>query len=112
MNSISKRKADSETEIYWAALGDVLDPELPISIVDLGLVYGLRFRDGHVEVDLTFTATGCPCMGFITEDIRARLLREPTVDRVTIHEVWNPPWTKARISEAGRSELKRFGVSV
>jgi metal-sulfur cluster biosynthetic enzyme len=97
---------------YWAALGDVLDPELPISIVDLGLVYGLRVNGDHIEVDLTFTAAGCPCIGFIKDDIRERLLQEMGVERVTIREVWNPPWTKARVSAAGRAALKRFGVSL
>ncbi|NIV79289.1 MAG: DUF59 domain-containing protein, partial [Thermoplasmata archaeon] len=53
----------------WEVLHEVLDPELPISLVDLGLIYGLDFEDGVVKVSLTFTATACPCMDFIKEDI-------------------------------------------
>jgi metal-sulfur cluster biosynthetic enzyme len=101
-----------ELEPLWAALAEVLDPELPISLVDLGLIYGVRARAGHVEVDLTFTATACPCMGFIRHDIEERLLREPGVERVTIQEVWDPPWTSERVTRLGREQLKRFGVSL
>ncbi len=87
-----------------------MDPEFPISVVDLGLIYDVRARHGLVEIDLTFTATGCPCMDFIREDVRDRLLREPGVEVVLIHEVWDPPWTPARISPAGRAVLRSHGV--
>lgn len=100
----------ADVRSLWAALGDVLDPELPISIVDLGLVQAVRARGGVVQVELTYTATGCPCMEFIHEDVRARLLREPGVIEVRIRDVWDPPWTSDRISPAGRAMLRRHGV--
>ena len=93
-----------------AVLGEVLDPELPISVVELGLVYGVGFEDGTARVDLTFTATACPCMDFIKQDVSDRIAMEPWVDRVEINEVWDPPWTAARISEEGRRKLARLGV--
>lgn len=99
------------TESLWQALREVNDPEFPISLVDLGLVYGVRRSDGTVEVDLTFTATACPCMDFIEEDVRNRLLAEPDVERVEIHHVWDPPWTRDRMTEHGRATLRRFGVA-
>ena len=92
------------------ALDEVLDPELPISVLELGLVYGVAFEHGTARVDLTFTATACPCMDFIKEDVRDRLAMEPWVEAVEINEVWDPPWTTARISEAGRRKLKALGV--
>ena len=95
----------------WAALRDVMDPELPLSIVDLGLVYGVRARAGVVEVALTYTATGCPCMEFIHDDVRARLLREPGMTEVRIRDVWDPPWSSARISAEGRAALRRHGIA-
>ena len=96
----------------WDALREVMDPEIPVSLVDLGLIYDLR-RDGAcVEVDLTFTATACPCMAFIHYDIQDRLRREPGVDEVRVNEVWSPAWTKTRISPAGRETMRRFGVSM
>jgi metal-sulfur cluster biosynthetic enzyme len=95
----------------WEALRDVRDPEMPISIVDLGLVYGIRAAAGRATVDLTFTATGCPCMEFIEHDIRERLLREPDVEEVEIRVVWDPPWTRARMTEEGRAILRTMGVA-
>ena len=99
------------TETLWAALKEVQDPEFPISLVDLGLIYDIRRKEGVVEVDLTFTATACPCMEFIRTDIRERLLQEADVEDVRINEVWDPPWTAARMTEEGRAVLRRFGVA-
>ena len=95
----------------WSALKEVLDPEIPISLVDLGLIYAVREEGPRVEVDVTFTATACPCMDFIREDIRTRLLQEPDVERVDINEVWDPPWTVERVTPEGREALRRFGVA-
>ena len=94
----------------WAALGEVLDPEIPISLVDLGLIYALEWDGGRVRVDLTYTATGCPCMEFIREDVCDRLQCEPWIDTVEIREVWDPPWTSERISPDGRRRLRALGV--
>ncbi len=99
------------TASVWAALKEVMDPEFPISLVDLGLIYDVRRRGRTIEIDLTFTATACPCMEFIHEDIRARLLREEAIDDVQINQVWDPPWTADRITEEGRKVLKSFGVA-
>ena len=101
---------DDGAAALCAALDEVLDPELPISVMELGLVYGVAFENGTARVDLTFTATACPCMDFIKQDVRDRLAQEPWVESVEINEVWDPPWTTARISEAGRRKLKRLGV--
>lgn len=100
------------TAAVWDCLREVLDPEIPISLVDLGLVYGLEVRGGTALVRLTFTATACPCMEFIREDVQDRLLAEAWLDRVEIEEVWDPPWTTDRITPEGRAELSRLGVGV
>ncbi len=102
---------DDPLQATWDALGEVLDPEMPISLVDLGLIYGLELEGGVVKIQLTFTATACPCMEFIREDIRDRLEPEPWVDRVEIEEVWSPPWTTNMITPEGRAKLKRYGVT-
>ena len=95
----------------WDALRDVMDPELPISIVDMGLIVDLVCRNGIVDLKLTFTAMGCPAMEFIMDDIRERLLREPGIQQVNIEIVWEPVWTKARLSEEGIDILRTWGVS-
>ena len=74
-------------EALWDALREVNDPELPISIVDMGLVVSLERRERVVALKLTFTAMGCPAMEMIMDDIRARLLREPGVEQVDIEIV-------------------------
>jgi metal-sulfur cluster biosynthetic enzyme len=105
--------ADAPPDVarLWVALKDVRDPELPISLVDLGLIYDIRRAGARVEIDMTFTATACPCMGFIKFDIEERLLQEEDVDDVIIHVVWDPPWTRARMTEEGRAILRQFGVA-
>jgi metal-sulfur cluster biosynthetic enzyme len=96
----------------WAALHDVQDPEMPINLVDLGVIYGITEQDGVVDVDLTFTAMGCPASDFIVDDVRERLLQEPGVAEVRVNVVWDPPWTTARMTEAGRDALEEWGLAV
>ena len=103
---------EERTGPLWDALREVMDPEIPISLVDLGLIYDIRQDGGAVEVDLTFTATACPCMAFIHFDIQDRLQREPGVEDVVVNEVWTPAWNKARITPEGRETLRTFGVSI
>lgn len=110
----SEPLADSPGDPAAAALDclrEVLDPELPVSLVDLGIVYRVEVVGRVARVSLTFTATACPCMDFIREDVTDRLLREPWLDAVEIEEVWDPPWTTARITPEGRSRLALAGVS-
>jgi metal-sulfur cluster biosynthetic enzyme len=95
----------------WDALRDVEDPEIPISVVDMGLIVDVAQHDGIVEVKLTFTAMGCPAMDFIMDDIRERLLREPGVREVRIEIVWDPAWSKARLSEDGIDIMHTWGIA-
>jgi metal-sulfur cluster biosynthetic enzyme len=98
----------------WAALRDVEDPEIPISVVGMGLIVSLAYREDHraVEIELTFTAMGCPAMEMIQDDIRERLLREPDVDVVQIEITWDPVWTRSRIREESRETMRRLGIVV
>jgi metal-sulfur cluster biosynthetic enzyme len=97
----------------WAALAEVQDPEMPVNLVDLGIIYGIEEREGGVvEVDLTFTAMGCPASDFILEDVRERLLREEGVRDVRVNIVWNPPWTASRMTQEGRDALEAWGLAV
>jgi metal-sulfur cluster biosynthetic enzyme len=96
----------------WAALAEVEDPEMPVNLVDLGVIYAIGEADGVVDVDLTFTAMGCPASEFILDDVRERLLREPGVREVRVRVVWDPPWTAARMTQAGRDALEAWGLAV
>lgn len=95
----------------WDALREVRDPELPVSVVDLGLIVDVRQQAEVAVVDLTYTAIGCPCAAFIREDVCERLLREPGIERVEVHEVWQPAWTRARMTARGREVLRLAGVA-
>jgi len=99
-------------DALWDALREVPDPEMGISLVDMGLIVDLR-REGDVAyVTLTYTAMGCPGMSMIEEDIRARLLALPGMRAVEIETVWEPVWTKARLTDEGRDALLLAGVAV
>jgi metal-sulfur cluster biosynthetic enzyme len=102
---------DSVTEKYWNALKEVSDPEFPISVVDMGLIYGIEKHENKLEVRMTYTSTGCACMEWIESDIKERLLKEEEIDEVDIQVVWDPPWTTKNLSEEGKKKLKYWGVS-
>lgn len=113
MAAVVEAAAKDETiERLWTALHDVEDPEFPMSIVDMGLVFDVQKEGRAVKVKMTFTAMGCPCMDMIMEDVRARLLREPDVAEVDIEVAWSPVWTKARLTERGREIMLLTGVTV
>jgi metal-sulfur cluster biosynthetic enzyme len=96
----------------WEALREVEDPEIPVSVVGMGLIVSLAYREDEraVEIELTFTAMGCPATEFIEDDIRERLLCEPDVSEVRIEVVWDPVWTRARIREEARATMRRLGI--
>ena len=96
----------------WAALAEIDDPEMPVNLVDLGLIYGLEVGEGTVRLRLTFTAMGCPASDMIVGDIRERLLAEPGVGDVVIDVVWDPPWSAARLTPDGRQALQAWGLAV
>ena len=94
------------------ALLRVSDPEYPLSIVDLGLVYDVRVQDRVAQIDITFTSIGCPAIEMIVEDIHTEVGAVPGIDRVEVEVVWGPPWTKDKITERGRRVLVAYGVVV
>ena len=96
----------------WLALREVEDPEIPISVVGMGLIVSLVYDAAAraVDIELTFTAMGCPAMDFIQDDIRERLLAEPDVDEVRIEIVWDPVWTRKMIREDARGRMRELGI--
>ncbi|HET7479204.1 MAG TPA: metal-sulfur cluster assembly factor [Rubrobacteraceae bacterium] len=91
------------------ALREVLDPEYPISLVDLGLIRGIEVNGNRVDIKLTYTCMGCPAMDMIQEDVEERLLQMPGVEEVEIEVVW-PTWSRKDITPLGRKQLKQVGV--
>lgn len=108
----SKEQATSAELTLWTALEEVEDPEYPVSVVDMGLIYNIGLHGNVAQVALSFTSMGCPCMEYIISDVRDRLLQEPNVAEVALKVVWDPPWTRKRLTQKGIEKLKRWGVAV
>ncbi len=94
----------------WGALKTCFDPEIPVNIVDLGLIYDLAIEPtpagGHaIEVKMTLTAPGCGMGPVIAEDARQKIAALPTVEQAKVHIVWDPQWTPQMISAEGRKIL-------
>jgi metal-sulfur cluster biosynthetic enzyme len=96
----------------WAALREVEDPEIPISVVGMGLIVSVAYADGVASLEITFTVMGCPAMEFIEDDIREAVLAIDEVSEVEIETVWDPVWTKDRIRSESRETMRRLGVVV
>ncbi len=99
----------SRAEEVREALKEVLDPEYPISLVDLGLIRGIEVEDSTARIKLTYTCMGCPATDMIQDDIRDRLLRMDGIESVEIEEVWDS-WSRKDISKRGLVQLRKVGV--
>ncbi|SFC80599.1 metal-sulfur cluster assembly factor [Streptomyces aidingensis] len=106
----AKTARASEDEIR-EAMHDVVDPELGIDVVNLGLVYGIHIdEDNAVTLDMTLTSAACP----LTEEIedQARTATEGLVSELRINWVWMPPWGPDKITDEGREQLRALGFNV
>jgi probable FeS assembly SUF system protein SufT len=114
-NSNQTEKAEADTgpvdkDTLWEALKTVFDPEIPVNIVDLGLVYSLESSDhenggNKVDIQMTLTAPGCGMGPVIAEDAKTRLESVPGVTEASVDIVWDPPWDQEMITEEGRMVL-------
>jgi metal-sulfur cluster biosynthetic enzyme len=96
----------------WDALATVEDPEMPVSIVDLGLVYGVDVTDGRATVSMTLTYTGCPARDMLQDDVEAAVAAVDGIEAATVDLVWSPPWSLEMVTEQGERDLREFGVSI
>ena len=92
-----------------AALKTVFDPEIPINIYDLGLIYNVIINKGnHVKIEMTLTSPGCPVAATFPQTVANAIKENTTADDVSVELVWEPPWSKDRMSEAARLQLNLF----
>jgi metal-sulfur cluster biosynthetic enzyme len=106
---------DASVDDLEEAMRDVVDPELGINVVDLGLVYGIEAKDRVATIDMTLTSAACPLTDVIEEQARAALVGAPgsgLVDDIKINWVWMPPWGPDKITEDGREQLRALGFRV
>jgi metal-sulfur cluster biosynthetic enzyme len=92
-----------------SALKECYDPEIPISIVDLGLIYDVQIREDWVGIRMTLTSPGCPASSMISQNVRNRVLQIPEVRDAEVTIVWEPEWTPARMSPEAKTKLKWTG---
>ena len=93
------------------ALKNVIDPELGVNIVDLGLLYGASYmEDGALKLDMTLTTAACPLQDVIEEQVEQNL--GPLVDEWHVNWVWMPPWGMERITEDGRDQMRALGFNI
>ncbi len=86
-------------------LKKIYDPEIPMNIVDLGLVYGMDWTGDAVTVRMTLTAPGCPVAGILAEEVKAGVEKVPGVTAATVDMVWEPPWTPERMSDFAKRQF-------
>ncbi len=102
-----------ELEDVEEAMRDVVDPELGINVVDLGLVYGMTVTDEAVaKLDMTLTSAACPLQDVIEDQARAALVSSGLCTDLEINWVWLPPWGPEKITDDGREQLRALGFTV
>ena len=96
-------------EAVVAALKTCYDPEIPVDIYELGLIYEVEIADGgDTDIAMTLTAPGCPVAGSLPGDVAEKVAAVPGIGRVAVRLVWDPPWDQERMSEAARFELNMW----
>lgn len=98
-------KKNSKEKAIWTQLEKVIDPEMYISIVDLGLVYDVHVDTSHVQVDMTLTTLGCPLFPVIERDIEARLTELNGIESVKVQLTFDPVWSTDKMTEKGKAIL-------
>jgi metal-sulfur cluster biosynthetic enzyme len=95
------------------ALKECYDPEIPVNIVDLGLIYKLDIKpDGKVDLEMTLTAVGCPVAGWMQEQVADKIRSLPGVTEATVLIVFEPPWSTAKLTSEGKDVLMAMGFPV
>jgi metal-sulfur cluster biosynthetic enzyme len=99
---------DSRAErerLITEGLKQVYDPEIPMNIVDLGLIYGMEWSGDDVKLLMTLTAPGCPVAGILAEEVKTVIEKVPNVHGATVELVWEPPWTPERMSDFAKRQF-------
>ena len=90
---ITPTPLEKRTQPYWHALNDIIDPEIGVGIVDLGLIYNIEIKNSTATVIMTFTSMGCPAGPSLIEQVKEEMEKVPKIKKVKINIVWDPGWT-------------------
>jgi metal-sulfur cluster biosynthetic enzyme len=86
-------------------LKQIFDPEIPMNIVDLGLIYGFEWTNDSVKLKMTLTAVGCPVAGILAEEVKLAIEKVPNVKSATVELIWDPPWSPERMSDFAKRQF-------
>jgi phenylacetate-CoA oxygenase PaaJ subunit len=104
--------ADEFERELWATVDTVPDPHIPVSLVDMAMIYDIEADDGDVTVTMTYPCMGCPAYDMIQDDVRAALRTVRGVTDVTIEVTWDPVWSKDMLTDKAREELREAGIGL
>lgn len=96
----------------WEYLDEVPDPHIPVSLVDMAMIYDVDADESRVEVEMTYPCMGCPAYDMIQNDVRSILLPLDGVDAVDIEVVWDPVWSKEMLTQEAREQLREAGIGL
>ena len=100
-------------DVILEALKVVRDPEIPVNVVDLGLIYNVDIREaGEVDVEMTLTSMGCPVQDMIQADAELACMKVEGVTKASVEFVWDPPWSTDKMSEDGKKQMRMFGFNL
>lgn len=104
---------DNMRQQILEALKVVRDPEIPVNIVDLGLVYDVTVDDnGQVGIEMTLTSMGCPVQDLIQTDAELAVMKVDGVTAVSVEFVWSPPWSPQKMTDDGKKQMRMFGFNL
>jgi metal-sulfur cluster biosynthetic enzyme len=104
---------DSMRQQILEALKVVRDPEIPVNVVDLGLVYDVTVDDsGQVGIEMTLTSMGCPVQDLIQTDAELAVMKVEGVTAVSVEFVWSPPWSPQKMTDDGKKQMRMFGFNI
>ena len=104
--------ADVTPDAVRQSLKQCMDPEVPINIIDMGLIYGIDVSGSDVNVRMTMTTQGCPLHETMVQDVKRYAKKVPGVANVNVDVVWDPPWTMDKLSDDAKETLKKMGTGV
>lgn len=104
-NNLSPNKNNITVEKIYEVLRLCNDPEIPVNIVDLGLIYQIKIKDDWVGITMTLTTPGCGMGGYIANDVKEKLLSIPGVHEAEVKIIWEPQWNKSMMTEEARKKL-------
>ncbi|SEH51512.1 MULTISPECIES: iron-sulfur cluster assembly protein [Halopenitus] len=107
-----RRNATGFEAEAWDVVDEIPDPHIPVSLVEMGMIYDVDYADGHVDVEMTFPCMGCPAYDMIHNDIESCLLVYEEVDSVDVDVVWEPVWSKEMLTADVRRKMNESGISL